>query len=55
MNDKYYRFTFWTGQVYYGYGKTPRDALERLGLGAYNPVAYEWEEVVQDGSTNSAQ
>jgi hypothetical protein len=43
--EKFYKFTFWTGQVYREWGTSPRHALNRLGLGAYNPVAYEVEEI----------
>lgn len=42
---KLFEFTFFDGQVFTGYGETERDALVRLGLGAYNPVAYDVREI----------
>jgi hypothetical protein len=41
---KKFRFKFFDGQVFFGYGAIPRDALVSLGLGAYNPVAYDVDE-----------
>lgn len=38
---KTYEFKFFDGQVFTGAGCNERDALVRLGLGAYNPVAYD--------------
>lgn len=45
MNEHLYEFKFWTGQTFRGRGKDERVALERLGLGAYNPVAYTAREI----------
>lgn len=43
---KLYEFTFFDGQTFRGRGHDERDALRRLGLGAYNPVAYTVREIV---------
>jgi hypothetical protein len=43
--DKTFEFKFFDGQVFRGPGRDATDALNRLGLGAYNPVAYDVEEV----------
>lgn len=40
MTDKLYEFKFFDGQVFCGRGQDERDALKRLGLGAYNKAAY---------------
>lgn len=40
-----YRFKFFDGQIFVGQGATPRHALVLLGLGAYNPVAYEVTDI----------
>lgn len=40
-----YRFKFFDGQVFVADGETVRDALDVLGLSAYNPVAYEVKEL----------
>ena len=40
MTEHYYKFVFFDGQIFYGWGHNERDALVKLGLGAYNPVAY---------------
>lgn len=47
-----YRFKFFDGQVFIGEGKTVRDALVRLGLGAYNPVAYEVTDITDATSAS---
>ena len=45
MTDKLFEFQFYNGQTFRGYGRDERDALKRLGLGAYNPVAYTVREI----------
>ncbi len=49
-----YRFKFFDGSVFEGNGTSVRDALTRLGLGAYNPVAYEVTDITeaQDGQAH---
>lgn len=42
---KKYKFTFWNGQIFVGAGINHLDVLRRLGLQAYNPVAYDYEEI----------
>lgn len=42
---KKFKFTFFDGQVFGGYGTTEADAIKDLGLEAYNPVAYTVEEI----------
>ena len=43
--ERIYEFKFFDGQQFRGWGLNERDALVRLGLGAYNPVAYKAQEV----------
>lgn len=43
-----YRFQFFDGSVFVGDGVSTRDALIKLGLGAYNPVAYEVTDITKD-------
>jgi hypothetical protein len=52
---KTFEFTFFTGQRYVGEGLDERDALRRLGLGAYNPAAYDAKEVKPDGKKASTR
>lgn len=43
---KLFEFKFFNGQAFRGRGTDERDALVRMGLGAYNPVAYEAREII---------
>lgn len=45
MTERYYKFVFFDGQIFYGWGLNERDALKGLGLEAYNPVAYTVTDV----------
>lgn len=40
-----FRFKFFDGQVFIGRGENVRAALIALGLGAYNPVAYDVTDI----------
>jgi hypothetical protein len=54
-NDKLFEFKFFDGQVFRSRGHNERDALVRLGLGAYNPVAYTVREVATPAVTDKKQ
>ena len=43
--ERLYEFKFWTGERFQQWGWSPRDALYRLGLSAYNPVAYRCVDI----------
>ena len=48
VSEKLFEFKFFDGQVFKGHGASERDALVRLGLGEYNPVAYTAREIVAE-------
>jgi hypothetical protein len=45
--EKLFEFKFYDGQVFRSRGRDERDALRRIGLEAYNPVAYDVREIVE--------
>jgi len=45
--ERKYEFKFFDGTTVVGSGTSERDALRRLGLGAYNPVAYTVRDVTE--------
>ena len=48
MTDRYFEFTFFDGQVFRGWGLNERDALSRMGLGAYNKAAYTVRDITDE-------
>ena len=51
--ERLFEFKFFDGQVFRGRGISEKDALVRLGLGAYNPVAYDVRELVSLPDSNT--